>query len=123
MPSDVGDLEKSLTGPRIPVKGIYDDLPGHLKKEVADSCALLLAFLVPQDRIVKAISAQLEEARRGVRLRLEQENADLALTQRYRGQIDGLKLAEKVLTDPGILGETRRQMLGTETENPQGMVD
>lgn len=116
-----GFLEKSLERRDVTPSSVIDSLRPAVKKDIADACAFLV-FMLQDQRLGNGIRLLLDEMRRTLRLK---NDTDLSHdeTQRLRGQIDGLTVAENLLTDPVRLGETQRQMLGIPEIDPQGVAD
>ncbi len=116
-----GFLEKPLKRRETTASSVIDSLEPAHKSRIGDACGYFV-YLCDDERFAKHLKILLGEERRVLRLRND-DDLSHDETQRLRGAIDGLNLAESLLTDPKTLAETRRQMLGLNHEEPQGVAD
>ena len=116
-----GHLEKTLHRRDVTPSSVIDSLNPKSKSDIADACAWIIV-LHGDPRFASAVRVLFDEYRRTLRLKNDAD-LDQQATQRLRGQIDGVTLAESLLTSTKTLAETRRQMLGLPDEDAQGVAD
>lgn len=85
-----------------------------LKRDIADACAYLASMVASDPRFEKSLTLVLREGQRAYTRRVADSSYDHDMTQRLRGLIQGLREAERLLTNPDILAKTRNEMLGIE---------